>query len=279
MKIIKKIDNDKNKILIYKIKNKKYVDKIFNNKNLEYLKREVLGYKFFKKNNYFNIPKFYSFRIKDKSNKITIQFIDGKKVKITDLNKIYKRKIFVKKKIMIEKYILDLIKIYKIQINNPLIKKLIQNNSLIKRKVFVTMTHGDFVHYNCLMRNKIYYVFDFEKYRERIVVFDCLNWFVHPLLLKYFKFFTPQNKNLIIKILNNISLKFFNFIIIKFIQKFFYNYKIDKNFFNLYYLLFLIEKILIIQKDISYVSDKKEKINAYKQIKILKFIYQNLQNN
>ena len=82
------------------------------------------------------------------------------------------------------------------------------------------MTHGDFVHYNCLMRNKIYYVFDFEKYRERIVVFDCLNRFVHPLLLKYFKFFTLPNKNFILKILNNISLKFFNFIIMKFTENF-----------------------------------------------------------
>tara|TARA_Y100000389_G_scaffold48597_1_gene43883 strand:+ start:6707 stop:7543 length:837 start_codon:yes stop_codon:yes gene_type:complete len=277
MKIIKKIINDKNIILIYRIKNKIYVDKIFNNKNLEYLKKEVLGYKFFKKNSYFNIPKLYSSRVNDKSGKITIQFIDGKKVKITDLNKIYKRKVFVKKKIIIEKYILDLIKTYKIKINNPLIKKLIQNNSLSKRKIFVAMTHGDFVHYNCLMRNKIYYVLDFEKYRQRIVVFDCLNWFVHPLLLKFFWFFSPKNKNLVIKILNNISLKFFNFIIKKFTRNFFYNYKIDINNFNLYYLLFLIEKILIIHRDISYVHDKKEKKIAYKQIKILKYIYQNLQ--
>ena len=50
MRIIKKIYNDKNIILIYKKKNKNYVDKIFNYKNLFLFKNEILGIKYFTKN-------------------------------------------------------------------------------------------------------------------------------------------------------------------------------------------------------------------------------------
>ena len=58
MKIIKKINNDKNTILIYKKKNKYYVDKIFNSKNLVFYKKEILGLKYFIKK---NILKFQNF--------------------------------------------------------------------------------------------------------------------------------------------------------------------------------------------------------------------------
>ena len=47
MKIIKKIINEKNKIIIYKKNNKILVDKIFSDKNIKYLKNEILGYKYF----------------------------------------------------------------------------------------------------------------------------------------------------------------------------------------------------------------------------------------
>jgi len=64
MKIIKKIINDKNKILIYENNNKKYVDKIFNNKNLIFFKKEILGIKYFKKKNILIYPKFIHIQLK-----------------------------------------------------------------------------------------------------------------------------------------------------------------------------------------------------------------------
>ena len=43
MKIIKKIINDKNEIIICKKKNKIFVEKIFSDQNTEYLKNEIFG--------------------------------------------------------------------------------------------------------------------------------------------------------------------------------------------------------------------------------------------
>ena len=84
MKIIKKIINDKNEIIICKKKNKIFVEKIFSDQNTEYLKNEILGYKYFGKKNYFNIPKLYSYNLKKKLKKIVIEYIDGDKISFLD---------------------------------------------------------------------------------------------------------------------------------------------------------------------------------------------------
>lgn len=275
MKIIKRINNDKNKILIYKIKNKKYVDKIFNSKNLIFFRKEILGIKYFKKNKLFDIPKVYSYTVKNNIGKITLEYIEGKKTHIKKINQIYKSGPFISKKVDLKEYLCDLKKSYKIKKKISYLKKF-KDNYPLNKKIYVSMTHGDFVHYNCLEKDKKFYIFDFEKFRERIVVFDYLNWILHPLTFKLSKYFFSNNRNFITKILNDIILFFLNTLAKSLTKKIFFSLKIDLKDFDLYYFLFLYEKIFIIQEDLPYVKNKNIKLTANNHIKFLNYVCLNL---
>jgi hypothetical protein len=274
MKIIKKIVNDKNKILIYENKNKKYVDKIFNSKNLFFFKKEKLGIKYFQKKKFFDIPKVYSYKVKNNIGRITLEYIEGKKTHVRKINQVYKSGPFTSKKVYLNKYLSDLKKNYKI-IKKSYPKEL-TDNYFLNKKIYVSKTHGDFVHYNCLEKDKKFYIIDFEKFRERIVVFDYLNWILHPLTFNVSKYFFLNHRNLVTKIFNNIILFFLNKLAKSFTKKIFFRLEIDLKDFDLYYFLFLNEKIFIIQEDLSYVKNKKVKSTAYKHLKFLKYICLNL---
>ena len=275
MKIIKKIINDKNTILIYENNNKKYVDKIFNSKNLFFFKKEKLGIKYFTKNKLFDIPKVYSYTIKNNIGKITSEYIEGKKTHIKKINQVYKSGPFISKKVNLNKYLSDLKNNYKIKKKQSYSKEF-KDNYFLNKKIYVSKTHGDFVHYNCLEKDKKFYIIDFEKFRERIVVFDYLNWILHPLTFRISKYFFLNNRNFITKILNNIILFLLNLLAKSLTKKIFFKLKIDLKDFNLYCFLFLNEKILIIQEDLSYVKNKKVKSTAYKHLKFLEYICHNL---
>ena len=275
MKIIKKIINDKNTILIYENNNKKYVDKIFNSKNLFFFKKEKLGIKYFKQNKLFDIPKVYSYTIKNNIGKITSEYIEGKKTHIKKINQVYKSGPFISKKVNLNKYLSDLKNNYKIKKKQSYSKEF-KDNYFLNKKIYVSKTHGDFVHYNCLEKDKKFYIIDFEKFRERIVVFDYLNWILHPLTFRISKYFFLNNRNFITKILNNIILFLLNLLAKSLTKKIFFKLKIDLKDFNLYYFLFLNEKIFIIQEDLSYVKNKKVKSTAYKHLKFLEYICHNL---
>ena len=275
MKIIKKIINDKNTILIYENNNKKYVDKIFNSKNLFFFKKEKLGIKYFKQNKLFDIPKVYSYTIKNNIGKITSEYIEGKKTHINKINQVYKSGPFISKKVNLNKYLSDLKNNYKIKKKQSYSKEF-KDNYFLNKKIYVSKTHGDFVHYNCLEKDKKFYIIDFEKFRERIVVFDYLNWILHPLTFRISKYFFLNNRNFITKILNNIILFLLNLLAKSLTKKIFFKLKIDLKDFNLYYFLFLNEKIFIIQEDLSYVKNKKVKSTAYKHLKFLEYICHNL---
>lgn len=274
MKIVKKIYNSKNTILIYKKKNKKYVDKIFTHKNISYFKKEILGNKYFKKKNYFNIPKIYSHTVKNNSARITLEFIDGKKARIYDLKSIYKLAPLISKKVDIYKYLNELMRNYMIK-KDKFIPKYLINIFYLKKKICVSKTHGDFVNYNCIKKNKKFYIFDFEKFRERIVIYDYLNWIIHPISFNLSKFFFLNNKSLLIRNLNKI-LSFILYVVVKNLtKKFFLKLKIKPNDFDLYYFLFLCEKILIIREDLPYVKNKKIRSDASKHLIYLKYLYYN----
>tara|TARA_B100001093_G_scaffold160909_1_gene153322 strand:+ start:1948 stop:2814 length:867 start_codon:yes stop_codon:yes gene_type:complete len=275
MKTIKKIVNDRNKILIYENKNKKYVDKIFNSKNLFFFKKEKLGIKYFKKNKIFDIPKVYSYKIKNNIGIITSEYIEGKKTHVRKINQVYKSGPFISKKVNFNKYLGDLNNNYKIKKKKSYLKEF-KDNHFLNKKIYVSKTHGDFVHYNCLEKDKKFYIIDFEKFRERIVVFDYLNWIIHPLTFRVSKYFCPNNRYLITKILNSIILFLLNTLAKSLTKKIFFRLKIDLNDFDLYYFLFLNEKIFIIQEDLYYVKDKKVKSTAYKHLKFLEYICLNL---
>jgi hypothetical protein len=271
MKIIKKIINDKNKIIIYKKKNKILVDKIFQKKNLLFYKNEILGINYFKKNKYFEIPKVYSYRLKNNLGKITLEYIDGKKTSVCNINKIFKSDIRVNKKVNLNEYLNNITKDYKIKK-----KSCLNNFNIFKKKISVSMTHGDLVNYNCLEKNKKFYIFDFEKFRERIAVFDYFNWVLHPLTFKISKYFILNNRNILIKIFNNFILMFMNIFIKSLLKRIFFKLKINFKEFDLYYFLFLYEKIFIIENDLYYVKNKKVKSNTRKHIFFLKFMCHNL---
>jgi len=275
MKIIKKIVNDRNKILIYEKNKKKYVDKIFNSKNLFFFKKEKLGIKYFQKKKFFDIPRVYSYKVKNNTGKITSEYIEGKKTHVRKINQVYKSGPFTSKKVYLNEYLSDLKKNYKIK--KKCYSKKFTDNYFLNKKIYVSKTHGDFVYYNCLEKDKKFYIIDFEKFRERIVVFDHLNWIIHPLTFRVSKYFCPNSRYLITKILNNsIIISLLNTLVKSLTKKFFFRLKIDLNDFDLYYFLFLKEKIFIIQEDLSYVKDKKVKSTAYKHLKFLKYICLNL---
>jgi len=271
MKIIKKLNNEKNTILIYKKKNKYYVDKIFNPKNLVFYKKEVLGLKYFIKKKYFEIPKLYYYKIKNNSGIITQEYINGKKASIFDIKTIFKKISLANNKSSIKNYIIKLNKNY-CHKKKYLPKKLKNNYFLQKKKIFVSKTHGDFVNYNCLRKGKKSYILDFEKFRERIAVYDYLNWIFHPLSYNISKYFFSSRKIFIFKFLN-ISIVFvFNYLIKVFARKIFYKLKINIKDFDIYYYLYLYEKILIIKNDLAYVKNKKLKFTTKKYIQFLNFI-------
>jgi len=274
MKIIKKIVNDKNKILIYEKNKKKYVDKIFNSKNLFFFKKEKLGIKYFQQKKIFNIPKVYSYKVKNNIGKITSEYIEGKKTHVRKINQVYKPGSIISKKVNLNKYLCDLNNNYKIKKKSY--SKKFKDNYFLNKKIYVSKTHGDFAHYNCLEKNKKFYIIDFEKFRERIVVFDYLNWILHPLTFKVSKYFCSNNRYSIFEIFNNIILFLLNTFAKSLTKKIFFKLKIDLKDFDLYYFLFLNEKIFIIQEDLSYVKNKKVKSTAYKHLKFLKYIYLNL---
>lgn len=276
MKIIKKIINDKNEIIIFKKKNKIFVEKIFSDQHIKYLKNEILGYKYFGKKNYFIIPRLYSYSLNKKPRKIVMEYINGEKVSIFDFNSIYKNKNYLKKKIEISKHILNLKKKYNIKKTNNIINKTFKSLNRKQNYVFISPSHGDFVHYNCLKKNNDIYIFDLEKFTQTITPYDALNWFVHPITLNIRKIFFINPKNFFLIAINRFILSLFFFLIKTLTGNIFLNLNIDKKNFYIYLKLYILEKILIIEQDLIYVKKKKNKLIAREHIKILKHIYQNI---
>lgn len=278
MKIIKKIINDKNKIIIYKKNNKILVDKIFSDKNIKYLKNEILGYKYFGKKNYFNTPKLYSYSLNKKPRKIVMEYINGEKVSIFDFSNIYKKKNFLKKKIIISKHILNLKKKYKFRNKFFVQNKILYNIFKNQKSIFLSYNHGDFVNYNCLKKNNNIYIFDFEKFTQTIAPFDNLNWFTHPITFNLRKIFFVESKNFFLILVNKFILNIFFFTIKSLTRNIFSDFNINKKDFNIYLSLYLFEKILIMEHDLIYVKKKSIKLIARQHIEILKYIYQNMKD-
>ena len=95
-----------------------------------------MGYKYFGKKNYFNIPTLYSYNLKKKLKKIVIEYIDGDKISFLDFFKIYKKKYF-KKKIPISKHILYLKKKYNFNNSFFIENKILYNFLKNQKSIFV----------------------------------------------------------------------------------------------------------------------------------------------
>jgi hypothetical protein len=275
-KIIKKIITDKKKILILSKKKKLSVLKIYMRGNtLVEFKNEVRGYKYFYKKKIYNIPKLLNYSKKNSLYFIELEFINGKKANFFDFDKIFKlNKTFTKKSLCIN-YIENISRFY--QDKKKLHLTTIQNNikKYLKKNFFqnylrLSFTHGDLAPYNCLKKDNYFYVYDFEKFKERIFLFDHINWMFHPIISNISLGLISDNfkyKNIFII---NIFLKYFKYFIYVKLNTILRNNKIDKNEFTKYYLLYLYEKLFILLSDLKFINNSKNKILTKKMIVMVK---------
>ena len=234
--IIRKFQNKE----VYLIKNKKkiYILKIYLDSFSKVLsEKEFYGYKLLKKAKIFNIPRLYFFKRGAKCNYLLLDYINGQKKRIlyfsffkfyNFLNKkkfktinvnqyFYKNIIFKEKKFLKQKFLF--IKKYK----NQKIKK--------------NFSHGDFAHYNVLKYGNKYYTFDFEFFsKNRNYLFDFFNWFTVPI----FHSIIRLNIYFFFSLLINLKLALLFIILRK------NNIIKDRNLFDFYYNLFLLEKLYLL---------------------------------
>ena len=146
---------------------------------------------------------------------------------------------------------------------------------ILKKKIFrlnsqLSLTHGDLAHYNCLKKDNNFYVFDFEKFRERVFLFDHLNWQYHSIIFNIGSLIISNKLIFRNNFLTNVILKYIKFLIYFKLQKILVNYKIDKKEFTKFYLFYLFEKQSILLFDLKFVKNIKKKILTRKFIMMIK---------
>jgi hypothetical protein len=284
-KIVETYNTDKKKIIIIKKENTHKVYKIYlrGNKQLEY-KNEIKGYRYFKKIKLFKIPKLYNHLNSKNISYIELEYIKGEKVDFFDYKKVFKKKIRLTKTISDMKYINNISVFYEHKKNKKLI--IIENDikDYLKKKNFrlnsqLSLTHGDLAHYNCLKKDNNFYVFDFEKFRERIFLFDHLNWQYHSIISNIGSILISNKFIFKNNFLAKVILKYIKFLIYFKLQKILVNYKIDKKEFTKVYLFYLFEKQSILLFDLKFVKSIRNKILTRKLIMMIqKNIYFILNN-
>jgi hypothetical protein len=275
IKIYKELKKKKIKIINeYTIKNKLFII-IYDNKKvkilkyfldqseLPILKNEIKGYHNFSKNNIFNIPKVYSFSLKKNNLHMCLEYINGRTGNYLELNKFYNKRRYYKKKTSANLYLNKMINFYKERIDSKsmtLIKKLkiTFKNKKNNLRLFTTFTHGDFAKYNSIKNKSKFYIIDFEKFRERIILYDQINWVSHSILYNLSKIFSLVKFKKLKKIFLLFCEKYI--LIIFFIFRYIFNYKIFTfNEFKTYFIFFILEKYLICKNDYYKINNKNEK--------------------
>ncbi len=256
--ILKKIYSREKLILIIKKNNKKKILKIFKKKNKSY-NVELKGYKEFKVREIIH-PKVKKVRLFKDYNALEIEFIDGKKINFIDVILISNLVSFKNiKNISLDKYLFNL---YKFFTKEKKLFKINFFNKILKNKFNIyylnlSLSHGDFSGYNIIKRKDKYYIFDFEKFGERIIFFDQINIFFVIFLIKINYLFKKKNSKFKKYIILNIF-KIFRIFLFFVLSKKIKEYNIDFKTFNLYMLLFLFEKNLTFSKDLKYLNSKIE---------------------
>jgi hypothetical protein len=275
-KIIKKITTDKKTILILSKKKKLSALKIYMKGNtLVEFKNEIKGYKYFYKKKIYNIPKLLNYSKNNTLYFIELEYINGKKANFFDFDKIFKsNKILTKKSLWIN-YIENISRFYQnkenlhsTKIQNKIEKYLKKNFD--QNYLKLSFTHGDLAPYNCLKKDNYFYVIDFEKFKERIFLFDHINWLFLPIISNISHRLISNNyifRNIFII---NIFLKYLKSFIYFKLNKILDNYKINKNEFTKYYLFYLYEKLFILLSDLKFISNSKNKIITKKNIIMIK---------
>ena len=275
-KIVNIIQKDTKKIFIIRKKNSYKLIKVYLNKNNRNLfNREIEGYRFYSKKKTFKIPKLLNYSQNNKISFIEIEYIDGQKVNFFDYNKIFRKNIKLSNNIsnktyinQVSKYYLLVKKKYFIKIKKD-IEKFLKKN-IFKLNINVSFTHGDLAHYNCLKKNYNYYVFDFEYFRERILIFDHINWFFHPIASNISIYLISNKFNLKSKFFMKIISKLIKYFIYFKLKKILNILNINKNEFSKYYLLYLFEKLYILESGIKSIKLLHNKNHTKKLIVTIK---------
>ena len=274
--VLETIITDKKKIFIFNDKKKLSVLKVYLKGNvINEFKNEIKGYNYYKKKKIYKIPKLLNYSKKNIFYYIELEYINSKKVNIFDFNKIFKLNVTLTKKIPSKNYIDSIPKFYRNKKNIKLIKIQDGIKKFLKKELYfnnlkLSYTHGDLAPYNCLKKDNYFYVIDFEKFKERIFLFDHINWLFIPIISNISHRLISNNyifRNIFII---NIFLKYLKSFIYFKLNKILDNYKINKNEFTKYYLLYLYEKLFILLSDLKFISNSKNKIITKKNIIMIK---------
>ncbi len=266
MHIIKKFIPNKEIYLIKKLK-KKNVIKFYTKKQNKIILNEISGYKYFNKINIFKVPKLISFN--KKARYLEIEYIPGYRTSFFDIKKIFLREGLSKKKTTIKNY-LDLKCKNKKEENFLFIKDFFNTKNILKKKIYISKSHGDFARYNIIKYDGNFYVIDFEKFGERIFSFDIINWYSHTIFYKISKFIIFKNLKFSKNIFFSIILNIIYFYIQNRVTYFYKRKKILSNQkFKIYFILYLFEKIKMISEDIKFITSTKEKKEIKKFILLL----------
>lgn len=276
MKIIKKIIRDKKKIFVFDDKKKISVLKIYlKGDTLNEFKNEIKGYKYFKKNRIYKIPKLINFSRSNKFCYIKLEYIDGKKVKFLNFNEVFKNNVKLTKKVSNNTYIDDILKFYQIKKNIELIKIAKNIKEYLKEKNFnnnlkLSFTHGDLAPFNCLKKDNDFYVFDFEKFKERFFLFDHINWLFQPIMFNLGHVLISKKFIFRNTFISKNILKYHKLFIYFMLKKILNHYKINRKEFTKFYLFYLFEKQSILLSDIKFVRNNQNKILTKKLIIMIK---------
>lgn len=259
--------SNKKIFLLTKDKNKKKIIKIFRSAQKLKFQNEVKGYKVFNKKKIYKIPYLYKYKSSRNFNYIILEYINGSKVSYFEINKLNFENFKHTKNKLLQVYLNNILNQNKyfsrldIELKKK-VKKFIKLNE--KTKLITNYSHGDFADYNVIKTKKKYYLIDFEKFSERIVLFDYINWLNHKIILNYSKIFISNKLKIrfeyILILFLNILYKYLSYKFNKKIKKSRY-YFIN---FKLYFFIYLVEKFFLISEDIFFMSTKKNKILSKK---------------
>lgn len=230
-------------------------------------KNENSSYSFLKrKKNHFRIPKYQTIFRNNQYSISEVERIHGKKGNLFNFKKFFYSNSKTIKNIKIcsiEKYLNILSKnfnkIFLININKEFSEEFKEDKNKVlnlfpKQKVKIGFSHGDFVHWNTIKSyNGKYMCFDLEYFsKERIYIYDLINWFIVPLKKYIFVFLDLK-----------INLNFFLVLILKLILL---NLKINLSIKSIekYLLLFYLEQKYFYK--MTSKLKKKYKIYKYKNI-------------
>ena len=188
-----------------------------------------------------------------------IEYIPGYRTSFFDIKKIFLREGLSKKKTTIKNY-LDLKCKNKKEENFLFIKDFFNTKNILKKKIYISKSHGDFARYNIIKYDGNFYVIDFEKFGERIFSFDIINWYSHTIFYKISKYIIFKNLKFSKNIFFSIILNIIYFYIQNRVTYFYKRKKILSNQkFKIYFILYLFEKIKMISEDIKFITSTKEK--------------------